>query len=209
MACGSVLSLILCWGLEAGGAAIWYVLEHGDFSTSSLALHEHISRATFFRCPFNTPSPQSSFQKFLLPFILPFPLQLPFISPPNVRMYKKHRDLPIRQYPNPPFPSFAWVMTVQVNPPSPAYAYGHIRNCRAQARARARAHNSICIPARRSLPPGLHECPPSHPRSSTRLPPSPTRTRTSAILAAERSSEKLMVNLYKHPPLYLFLSRSS
>jgi len=168
------------------GRLVSTIREHGDFSTFSSAFARAISHATFFRCPFNTPSPQSSFQ-FSFPPSLPFPLQLPFISPPNVRMYKKHRDLPIRQYPHPPLPSFSWVMTAEANPPSPAYAYGYIRN--------ARAHNSVCLPARGALPPGLHEYPPSHPRSSTRPPPSPTRARTAAILATERSSEKLMVSL--------------
>lgn len=118
-------------------------------------------------------------------------------------MYKKHRDLPIRQCPHPPFPSFAWVITAQANPPSPAYAYGYIRNVRAHARPRPRAHNSICLPARGALPPGLHEYPPSLKRSSTRPPPSPTRARTAAVLAAERNSEKLMETVdyrYDDPP---------
>ena len=182
------------------GRLVCTLLEHGDFLTFSLAFARPISHATFFRCPFNTLSLQSSVENFLSPTPSSLPTSTPIhfpISPPNVRMYKKHRDLAIRQYPHPPLPSFAWVMAAQANPPSPAYAYGYIRNAQAHSRprARARAHNSNYLPARRSLPPGLHEYPPSRPHSTTRLPPSPTKAKTTPILAAEHSSDKFMVNL--------------
>src|SRR6266571_6294584 len=36
---------------------------------------------------------------------------------------------------HPPFPSFAWVMTAQANPPTHAYANGYVQNAHAQARA--------------------------------------------------------------------------
>ncbi|KAH9071110.1 hypothetical protein EDB83DRAFT_315535 [Lactarius deliciosus] len=36
---------------------------------------------------------------------------------------------------HPPFPSFAWVMTAQANPPTHAYAYGYVQNAHARARA--------------------------------------------------------------------------
>ncbi|KAN0141013.1 hypothetical protein V8E53_001457 [Lactarius tabidus] len=32
---------------------------------------------------------------------------------------------------HPPFPSFAWVMTTQANPPTDAYAHGYVQNARA------------------------------------------------------------------------------
>jgi len=36
---------------------------------------------------------------------------------------------------HPPFPSFAWVMTAKMNPPTRAYTYGYVQNARAHARA--------------------------------------------------------------------------
>src|SRR6266446_6426894 len=119
-------------------------------------------------------------------------------------MYKKRRAVPVHLRPHPPFPSFAWVMTAQVNPPSPAYAYGYTR--RVHAHARAKSNKRAYPPARRTVPPGLHQHPPSQPQFTTRPPPPPpTRTRTAAVLTAEGSSEKFMVNLSVWtPPSFYF-----
>jgi len=103
-------------------------------------------------------------------------------------MCKKRKDELIRVHAHvhPPFPSFAWVMTAQANPPAQAYAYGYIRNAQA-LHPRPLAH--------RVTPPGCHR---PYARSS-RSPPSPARSKI------EPCDEKFMKTVdYRHhddPPL--------
>ncbi|KAH9991258.1 hypothetical protein BJV77DRAFT_1008482 [Russula vinacea] len=84
-------------------------------------------------------------------------------------MCKKHQDqlVYVHDRVHPPFPSFAWVMTAQANPPTPAYAYGYIQNVHAR-----RTH----IPAHRAALPGRHQ---PYPRPSRPL-PSPARAKVDA-----------------------------
>ncbi|KAF8476711.1 hypothetical protein DFH94DRAFT_103683 [Russula ochroleuca] len=99
-------------------------------------------------------------------------------------MCKKHQDqlLPV----HPPFPSFAWVMTAQANPPTPAYAYGYVQNVHTR---RTR------IPARRVAPPGRHRpCP-----HSSRPLPSPARAKVEA--RDGRFMETVDYRYHDDPPL--------
>jgi hypothetical protein len=107
---------------------------------------------------------------FRLSFIPSFYFHHSIPLPTNIRplhMCKKHQDQLVHVYVHPPFPSFAWVMTAQANPPTPAYAYGYIQNAQA-LRTRPPAH--------RATPPGRHR---SYPRSS-RPPPSSARVEVEA-----------------------------
>ena len=52
--------------------------------------------------------------------------------PLNTRYTNRpHSPVPV----HPPFPSFAWVMTTQANPPSDAYAHGYVQNAHTHTRA--------------------------------------------------------------------------
>ena len=95
---------------------------------------------------FNSLVLPSSFQ-FLPPFT-PFRSFTHQHSTPS-HMCKKHQDqlLNVHAHVHPPFPSFAWVMTAQANPPTPAYAYGYVQN--------VHAHRTR-IPAHRTAPPRRH-----------------------------------------------------
>jgi len=110
-------------------------------------------------------------------------------------MKKKHQHPPIHVYP--PFPSFAWVMTAQANPPAPAYAYGYIQS--------AHVHNGIHpnphprLPAHRVSPRARHCWP--HLRSTKSRSPPTTRAAKSkgpaaaaVAAAAVAHNEKFMVN---------------
>jgi hypothetical protein len=96
-----------------------------------------------------------------LPLLLWSHLSAPLLSNirPPLYMCKKRN---IHVHVHPPFPSFAWVMTAQANPPTQAHAYGYIRNARA-LHPRLLAH--------RTTPPGRHR---PYARSSG-SPPSPAR----------------------------------
>jgi hypothetical protein len=166
--------------------------EHGDFLTTLIwlcskqlgpsPLDAHLTKHLF-------PSALPSFflPHHFLPPSLPFFLLSPHpTSHPLSHMCKKRRDKPVRVPPRPPFPSFAWVMTAQSNPPpSPAYACGYGRN----AHARSGTHGRL--PARRTLPHGCHHQP-RCPRS-TRPSRLPTRAKATGGLTAERD-EQFMVN---------------
>ena len=75
---------------------------------------------------------------------------------------RKSQHLPTRVHP--PFPSFAWVMTVQANPPSAAYAYGYVQNAHTdmqmQLKLRLPAHRGLnwpCYPRSTAKPPPAHK----------------------------------------------------
>jgi hypothetical protein len=99
----------------------------------------------------------------------------PFLYSPTSNpftMCKKHKDELIHVHP--PFPSFAWVMTAQANPPTQAYAYGYIRNAQIP-QPRLLAH--------RATPPGRHR----RYACSSRSPPPPAQAKI------EPCDEKFMV----------------
>lgn len=91
-------------------------------------------------------------------------------------MSKNNKDelIHIHARVHPPFPSFAWVMTAQANPPTQRYAYGYIRNAQA-LHPRLLAHRTT--PRKRHNP---------HARSLRPL-PSPARAKI------ELCDEKFMV----------------
>ncbi|KAH9993856.1 hypothetical protein BJV77DRAFT_343978 [Russula vinacea] len=99
--------------------------------------------------------------------------------------------------PHPPFPSFSWVMAAQANPPSPAFAYGYVRNARAQSGMHTRP------PARRTVPPELHQQP-RHPHSAKPPQPPPpqraTRAKGGAVAAEHDESFMESVDYRFHDP---------
>ncbi|KAF8259855.1 hypothetical protein EI94DRAFT_1812610 [Lactarius quietus] len=71
---------------------------------------------------------------------------------------------------HPPFPSFAWVITAQANPPTHAYAHGYVQN------AHTHTHSLTQRQTRLPAPYTVHHGPyQSNPRTSKTLlpPPSP------------------------------------
>ena len=98
---------------------------------------------------------------------------------------------PIRVHP--PFPSFAWVMTTQANPPTDAYAYGYVQNAHTQ---------SLPLTQRRTHLPGScvahHECYQSNHRTAKPfIPPPPP---PSAEVSSIATHEMFMVG-----PLFFFV----
>jgi len=96
-------------------------------------------------------------------------------------MYEKHRRPLVHVYP--PFPSLAWVMTAEANPPSRAYAYGYVQSARTHVHrntTRALAHLS----AHRAASCACHQ-PSPH---STRAPSPPSAWTTDAAAAAAASA---------------------
>ena len=158
----------LGWGLEAarmGANPSGMHYNTATFPHSDWPLHEAIGAP---------PSPNAYLTRsfFVLPSFSPQ-------RPPSSRMCKKHKDhlIHVHAHVHPPFPSFAWVMTAQANPPSLAYSYGYIQNART-------LHTRL--PAHRATPPGRHR---PYPRSS-RPTPSPARARAKI----EPCDEKFMVS---------------
>ncbi|KAF8470422.1 hypothetical protein DFH94DRAFT_209729 [Russula ochroleuca] len=171
------------WGLEADHTG-WAVVCH----------------ATFFLCPFNAspPRPVLHFPPFpsshtTTPTFLSFP------PPTPSHMSQKTGGQLVHLQPHPPFPSFSWVMTAEANPPSPAYAFGYVRNARAQSGKHTRP------PARRTVPPG-HQQQPQYPRP-TRPAPAPPATRAKAGAVAAEHDDNLMVNPSTFAPSFFFLNR--
>lgn len=150
---------------------MYYTKTRRPFDTLVFVSHEAISTPPFSRCPFNTLLPS------LLPsFLLPSSLITPFLSsaqphPTPSHMKKKQHHV------YPPFPSFAWVLTTQANPPTPAYAYGYVQSVHAHNGPRPR------LPAFHA-PPRVHHK--ARPRS--KRPPS-----SSKRVKAAAHDEKLMV----------------
>ena len=97
---------------------------------------------------------------------------------------------------HPPFPSLAWVMTAEANPPSSAYAYGYVRNARVQSGMRAHAR----LPGQCAVPPARPPLPRS-PRSTKPLPPPPPPTMAKAATVPVEHNGTFMVN----PSLSTFL----
>ena len=87
-----------------------------------------------------------------------------------------------QQHVYPPFPSFAWVITTQANPPAPAYAYGYVQS--------AHAHNG---PHPHPRHPSTHRAHHKAHRHPKRPSSSPTRVRAAA------HDEKLMVCVIDAP----------
>jgi hypothetical protein len=86
-------------------------------------------------------------------------------------------------------------MTAEANPPSPAYAFGYVRNARAQSGKHTRP------PARRTVPPG-HQQQPQYPRP-TRPAPAPPATRAKAGAVAAEHDDNLMESVdyrFHDPP---------
>ncbi|KAH9955233.1 hypothetical protein BC827DRAFT_1158330 [Russula dissimulans] len=93
-------------------------------------------------------------------------------------MYEKHRRPLVHVYP--PFPSLAWVMTAEANPPSRAYAHGYVQSAHAHVH-RNTTRTLARISAHRAASCACHR-PSSH---STRTPSPPSAwTRDAAAAAA-------------------------
>ena len=112
---------------------------------------------------------------FLSPHILPC-----FYMPQTHYSSHGRPHSPIRVHP--PFPSFAWVMTTQANPPTDAYAYGYVQNAHTQ---------SLPLTQRRTHLPGScvahHECYQSNHRTAKPFipPPPPPSAEVSSIATHE------------------------
>ncbi|KAI0306264.1 hypothetical protein B0F90DRAFT_728866 [Multifurca ochricompacta] len=107
---------------------------------------------------------------------------------------------------HPPFPSFAWVMTTQSNPPSKAYAYGYAQNANRHHHTHVHKHKHIrglgrCIPTHRAA--RVHRG-----RSNNNNKPIPRSTRPSPSPSPQ---EKLMetVDYRFHDPRLPAVARPS
>ncbi|KAI9453982.1 hypothetical protein BJY52DRAFT_784681 [Lactarius psammicola] len=101
---------------------------------------------------------------------------------------------------HPPFPSFAWVMTAQANPPTHAYAYGYVQNAHAQARALTQTQVQTRLPASQLAHQGCYW---PYPRSAKSLLPSPSlpgSAPTEATLSAPREFMETVDYRYHDPP---------
>jgi hypothetical protein len=144
------------------------------FRHSDWPLHEAVRAPTSLNAFLTVSSFRPSFI-FLCFSDHTFPFLYSPTSNPSL-MCKKHKDelIHLHFHVHPPFPSFAWVMTAQANPPMQAHAYGYIRNAQA-------LHPRLLAP--RGTPPRRRR---PYARSS-RLPPPPARAKI------EPRDEKFMV----------------
>ncbi|KAH9966154.1 hypothetical protein BJV74DRAFT_799574 [Russula compacta] len=127
---------------------------------------------------------------------------------PSSHMHKKHQRPP--SHVHPPFPSFAWVMTAQANPPARAYANGYIHS--AHLHNGMHTHTHTRLPAHRAAPRFGRHRPNPHPRFTNPLPspsslakekPKTKRSGKAKEVAAVTQDEKFMDTVdyrYHDPP---------
>ncbi|KAF8259389.1 hypothetical protein EI94DRAFT_1707145 [Lactarius quietus] len=88
---------------------------------------------------------------------------------------------------HPPFPSFAWVMTAQANPPTDAYAHGYVQN--AHSHTRALTQRQTRLPAHCTPHHGSYQ---SNPRTTKPLLPPPSLASAPAEVTPIATHEMFM-----------------
>jgi hypothetical protein len=175
-----IQSLAFSQGLEAartGADPSGMYYNTATFRHSDWPFHEAVRAPPSLHAYLTVSSFRPSFKKISFASLLTPLRSFTHRHPPSSHMCTKRKDelIHVHVHVHPPFPSFAWVMTAQANPPAQAYTYGYIRNAQA-LHPRRFAH--------RATPPGCQR--PS--ARSSRTPPPPVRAKI------EPCDEKFMVS---------------
>ncbi|KAI9453971.1 hypothetical protein BJY52DRAFT_783202 [Lactarius psammicola] len=101
---------------------------------------------------------------------------------------------------HPPFPSFAWVMTAQANPPTHAYAYGYVQNAHAQTRALTQTQVQTHLPASCAAPQGCYWPNPHSAKPLLSSPPPPASAPVKVSPAAPHEFLETVDYRYHDPP---------